>query len=66
MNHNKHNLQIGQMVMLDEGYATSSKVIIDRFTPNQMYATVTGADDSGDFVYSSWQVMTNRLTPLLK
>jgi len=60
LNHNKHNLQREQRVILDEGYANSSEVTIKDFTPNKMFATVK-ADDGNE-----WQVMTNRLTPLKK
>jgi hypothetical protein len=60
MNHNKHNLKIGQEVWLDSKYRNKSKVIIHSFTPNQMFAFVLTDKTLGDM----WQVMTNRLTPI--
>lgn len=60
MNHNKHNLIVGQIVWLDEKYANKSRVIIHAFTPNEMYATVH-QNSSPEY---KWQVMTNRLTPI--
>jgi len=60
MTHNKHNLQVGQIVMLDKDYQSKSIVGIFDFTPNKMYATVYAKNETGDM----WQVMTNRLTPI--
>ena len=64
MNHNKHNLQVGDKVILDETYVTSSHVYIDSFTPMSMYATVHAAESDPDDPESYWQVMTARLTPI--
>lgn len=66
MNHNKHNLQVGEKVCLDENYANSSHVIIDGFTPMSMYATVHAAGSDPDDPESYWQVMTVRLTPIVQ
>jgi len=60
MIHNEHNLQVGQIVMLDKEYQNKSIVGIFAFTPNKMYATVYAKNETGDM----WQVMTNRLTPI--
>lgn len=62
INHNKYNLGIGDVVMLDGKYRTGSKVVIIDFTPNKMFATVHGCESSID---DSWQVMTARLTPII-
>lgn len=59
MNHNKHNLMVGQIVWLDDNYQNKSEVGIFAFTPNEMYATVYAKNETSDM----WQVMTNRLTP---
>jgi hypothetical protein len=60
MNHNKHNLMVGQIVWLDLKYNNKSEVKIFAFTPNEMYTTVHAKNETGDM----WQVMTNRLTPI--
>ena len=60
MNHNKHNLMVGQIVWLDKKYNNKSEVGIFAFTPNEMYATVYAKNETGDM----WQVMTNRLSPI--
>lgn len=60
MNHNKFNLQEGEHVILDKDFNNTSEVVIFKFTPNEMIATVYSAIESGDM----WQVMTNRLTKL--
>lgn len=59
MIHNKHNLRVGQKVLLDEKYH-QSEVVIFAFTPNELFATVYSNNETGDM----WQVMTNRLTPI--
>jgi len=61
MEHNKHNLQLGQDVWLDEKYNNKSVVTIWNFTPNKLYATVYSKDDE---TKTSWEVMTVRLTPI--
>ena len=61
MNHNPHNLQIDDTVILDEDYSNSSEVIIVSFTPQQLYAMVREPDDKNRS--NAWTVMTNRLTP---
>lgn len=60
MNHNKHNLQVGQIVWLDEDLQNKSEVVIFEFTPKEMFATVYSKNETGDM----WQVMTLRLTPI--
>ena len=60
MNHNKHNLMVGQVVILDANYQNKAEVGIHAFTPNEMYATVYAKNEIGG---DMWQVMTNRLTP---
>lgn len=57
MNHNPHNLEVGQTCWLDDMYF----VIIKELTTTAMYATVYGADSTPD---NTWHVMTARLTPL--
>jgi hypothetical protein len=61
MNHNKYNLMVGQIVILDANYQNKSEVGIHAFTPNEMYATVYAKNDTGR---DMWQVMTNRLSPI--
>lgn len=58
MNHNPHNLQPGETVILDKEFRNSSEVIIHEFTPLKMYATVYSMDKPED----KWQTMTSRLT----
>lgn len=55
MNHNPHNLSVGDEVILDERVL----VKIFNFTPNQMYATIGNHESEID----TWMVMTNRLEP---
>lgn len=57
---NKFNLKVGDMVRLDAGRGNSSKVIIKALTPKAMFATVYSPLSQLD----TWEVMTNRLTPL--
>lgn len=59
---NPDNLQEGEHCILDKGYANSSEVVIWKLTPNEMFATIYSAMETGDM----WQVMTNRLTKLNK
>ncbi len=61
MNHNPHNLQEGDEVILDKDFNNSSEVILLNFTKSQVYATVY-SDDSKE----QWTVMTNRLSPKAK
>jgi hypothetical protein len=61
MNHNPHNLQIGQTVQLDAEHYNSSQVIIKSFTPNYIFAEVFSHNDSPE---DSWETMTDRLTPI--
>lgn len=63
INHNKHNLKQGDMVILDKDFRNKSYVKILSFTPNQMYALVNGEFDLPE---KGWQVMTARLSPLIK
>lgn len=63
MNHNPHNFQIGETVILDEKYNNSCDVIIKALTPNQLYANVYQAEEHD---HQSFTVMTNRLTPKSK
>ncbi len=55
MNHNKHNLQIGDDAILDE----RSTIKIHAFTPNYMFATVSSNE------VDTWEVMTLRLSPII-
>ena len=55
MNHNKHNLQIGDNAILDSRHT----IRIHGFTPNQMFATVSSND------VDTWEVMTLRLRPII-
>jgi len=57
MNWNKYNIQKGDRVILDKGFANSSEVTVIDFTPNYLFATV--ASDG-----QNWDTMTNRLTPI--
>jgi hypothetical protein len=61
MNHNPHKLKKGQRVALDADFTNSSEVVIDGFTPNEMFATVYDAKRTGA---DPWRVMTLRLSPL--
>lgn len=61
MNHNPHNFKEGQHVILDKGFANSSEVVISKFTPNEMFATVYSSKETGA---NSWQTMTTRLSPI--
>lgn len=64
MDHNKHNLQIGETVMLDNDKANRSEVVIVRMTPNKMFSTVRPAALKEVFPSDCWDVMTNRLSPI--
>ena len=59
MNHNPHNLEEGEHVILDKDMFNSSEVVIFKFTPLEMFATVYSAMETGDM----WEVMTSRLSP---
>jgi predicted acyltransferase (DUF342 family) len=58
MNHNPHNLKVGDTVIIDDGYVNGGEVTIKGFTETEMFALVECED-------SVWQTMTNRLTPKL-
>lgn len=58
MKHNKFDLKVGDIVILDKGFNNSSEVEIVGFTPEQMYTNVKSLDDD-----RVWVTMTNRLTP---
>lgn len=60
MNHNTHELEVGQTVTVDADHRGGSTVVIAAFTPNQMFATIHPPNHPND----SWDVMTYRLTPL--
>jgi copper(I)-binding protein len=59
MIHNKHNLKVGDTVILDFDFVNHSEVKIVAFTPKEMYATIHSIDDEE----YTWEVMTYRLTP---
>ena len=59
MIHNKHNLKVGDTVILDSDFVNHSEVKIVKFTPMEMYATVHSIEDEENI----WDVMTYRLTP---
>ena len=59
MNHNPHNLKVGDTVILDEEYNNASEVEIISFTPDELTAFILSPED-GD----RWVVMTSRLTPI--
>jgi len=56
MIHNKFNLQIGDIVILDGKY----EVKIIQLTPQQLFATI-----EDPYTSVSWDCMTNRLSPKL-
>lgn len=58
MIHNKYGLKVGELVNLDIDFRNTSQVYIKSFTPHEMYATVYVEKED------TWQVMTNRLTPI--
>ena len=60
MNHNPYDLKINDIVILDEKFNNSTKVIIESFTSNKMFAGVKDYEDD----YFIWNVMTNRFTPI--
>ncbi len=60
MNNNPDNLQEGQRCILDKDYHNKSEVFIWELTPNEMFATIYSAVETGDM----WNVMTNRLSKL--
>jgi len=57
MNHNPHNLKVGDTVCLDY---RDNVVKIIFLTPNALFAQVTRLDTPAG---NSWPVMTNRLKP---
>jgi len=58
---NPFNLKRGETAILDKDCNNSSEVIIVDFTPKELYTTVR---NYGEIV--TWDVMTNRLSPLIK
>ena len=58
-NFNKHNLQPGDIVILDKEFRNSSEVKILSISPNGLFSTVQDPSGEGE----SWDTMTNRLTP---
>ena len=58
--HNPYNLKVNDIVILDEEYNNSSRVIIKNITANQMFATI----EDREYPHLTWEVMTNRLTPI--
>ena len=63
MNHNKYNLEVGEIVILDAKYNNHSKVIIKSFTDSFIYANVYPIEMTPN---DSWKTMTTRLTPIEK
>jgi len=59
MSNLRRKFKEGEKVILDIKYANSSKVTVVRQTTGKLYTTVTNGK-------SEWDVMTNRLTPLLE
>ena len=49
-----------EVVLLDEGRGERCEVKVISQTLHNMYTKIKSADDSG----KSWEVVTNRLTPL--
>ena len=66
MNHNPLKLIEGETVVLDKGYANSSRVVIVSLSELQMYTRVISIEDAlrrnPDIKNDSWEVMTNRLS----
>lgn len=60
MNHNPHNLNVLDTVILDEEHPNSCLVQIIKMTPNKMFSTVKIPLDKDS---NSWSTMTSRLTP---
>ena len=60
--HNPYDLKEGQIVMLDNEFSNRSEVVIYKFTPKKLFATVYAKNDRAS---DMWQVMTYRLTPIL-
>lgn len=61
MNHNPHHLQVGDIVIIDEGFSNSGEVRICDFTSEKMFATISEPDNKDES--DTWEVMTYRLTP---
>ena len=61
MKHNKFNLKVGDTVILDADSPNGGEVKIHRFTPNELFASVSEPELSEE---DSWQTMTSRLTPV--
>lgn len=59
MNWNKQNLKVGDLVMLDSDFVNSIEVEIIYLSPHGMISVI---EHNGE----SWQVMTNRLSHILK
>lgn len=60
MNHNPHNLRPGDLVTLDSSFNNTSRVVIQQFTPNKLFARVYSPENENEI----WSVMTYRLTPI--
>jgi hypothetical protein len=60
MDHNKHNLKVGETVTVDADRRGGSTVVISALSPHHMFARVHPPDHPND----SWEVMTYRLTPI--
>jgi hypothetical protein len=63
MNHNPHNIQLGDTVILDINYINSSMVTVAEISPRGVHARVYSADIKTPHISDIWEVMTNRLTP---
>lgn len=65
MKHNPYFFSVGDTVILDKDSAVEQDVIIVKFTPNYLLATVYNAKLAKQQVspINSWEVMTNRLYP---
>lgn len=58
MGYNKLKLKVGDRVIIDEGFKNSCEVVIQEFSPNEMFCWVK--HDNGE----SWKTMTYRLTKI--
>lgn len=54
----RREFNIDELVILDEGFANSSKVTVVEQTPGFLYTTVRDEDNN------EWTVMTYRLKPI--
>jgi hypothetical protein len=62
MINNKHNLKVGDTVLLDAKYRNGSKVKIIALSPNGMFSHICPIEMTES---DGWDVMTNRLTPII-